>query len=605
MKTYIRLIKYVKAHLWVLAYAALFMVLSSILQPISLGGFIPFIDRVMIGKDITLPGEHVPAFITDVVSRINSVPRMRLLGMFIIFYIVLFVLRSVFIYFQQFLMREVSQRVVRDVRNLLYEKMLKLSMNFYSSSKTGTLISRITHDTSVIQDATSEGLTDLIWQSLQFMFSLIMVISIAVFFRISLIFIFFALVVMPIIIFPLVHIGKRLRQLSKKHQESMAGLHNILYEAVSGIRIVKGFSMEEYEKEKFKQENERLKKMTMKSNKRILAVSPFTELLTMVSAMVILWLGGEQVIVGNMSIGTLTVFSLSVLSLSKPINRLSRVHNINQQALAAAVRIFEILDEKVAVEDKVNAKILSPVKQDIVFSGVYFKYTEKENKVLEDISFRAKAGEVIAFVGPSGAGKTTLVSLIPRFYDPTEGSISIDGLDIRDVKLESLIGQIGVVTQDTMLFNDTVSANIAYGKKNVNNASIIESAKTANAHDFIMKMPQGYDTMIGEKGFKLSGGEKQRLAIARAIFKNPPILIFDEATSQLDSESEKLVQEAIDRLMKGRTVFVVAHRLSTIKHSDKIIVMENGKIQDMGRHEELIGRKGIYNKLYTMQFASF
>ena len=605
MKNYIRLIGYVKAHLWVLACAAVFMILSSTLQPISLGGFIPFIDKVMIGKDIVLPGKHVPVFISDAVSWINSVPRMKLLSMFIIFYIVLFVLRSVFMYLQQFLMREVSQRVVRDIRNLLYEKLLRLSMNFYSNSRTGTLVSRITHDTTIIQDATSEGLTDLIWQSLQFIFSLIMVISVAVFFRISVMFIFFALIIMPIIVVPLIYIGKRLRHISKRYQESMAGIHNILYEAVSGIRVVKGFSMEEYEKEKFRQENERLKKMVMKSNKRVLAVSPLTELATMVSAMVILWLGGSQVIMGNMSIGTLTVFSLSVLSLSKPVNRLSRVHNINQQALAAAARIFETLDEKVDIEDKKDARILPPVKKEIVFSGVCFKYAEKENEVLTDISFRARAGEVIAFVGPSGAGKTTIVSLIPRFYDPIKGSISIDGFDIRDVSLQSLISQIGVVTQDTILFNDTVSANIAYGKKNVDSARVVDAAKTANAHDFIMEMPDKYNTIIGEKGFKLSGGEKQRLAIARAIFKNPPILIFDEATSQLDSESEKLVQEAIDRLMRGRTVFVVAHRLSTIKHADNIIVMENGKISDMGRHEELIERKGLYNKLYTMQFAGF
>ena len=594
-----------KAHLWVLACAAVFMILSSTLQPISLGGFIPFIDKVMIGKDIVLPGKHVPVFISDAVSWINSVPRMKLLSMFIIFYIVLFVLRSVFMYLQQFLMREVSQRVVRDIRNLLYEKLLRLSMNFYSNSRTGTLVSRITHDTTIIQDATSEGLTDLIWQSLQFIFSLIMVISVAVFFRISVMFIFFALIIMPIIVVPLIYIGKRLRHISKRYQESMAGIHNILYEAVSGIRVIKGFSMEEYEKEKFRQENERLKKMVMKSNKRVLAVSPLTELATMVSAMVILWLGGSQVIMGNMSIGTLTVFSLSVLSLSKPVNRLSRVHNINQQALAAAARIFETLDEKVDIEDKKDARILPPVKKEIVFSGVCFKYAEKENEVLTDISFRARAGEVIAFVGPSGAGKTTIVSLIPRFYDPIKGSISIDGFDIRDVSLQSLISQIGVVTQDTILFNDTVSANIAYGKKNVDSARVVDAAKTANAHDFIMEMPDKYNTIIGEKGFKLSGGEKQRLAIARAIFKNPPILIFDEATSQLDSESEKLVQEAIDRLMRGRTVFVVAHRLSTIKHADNIIVMENGKISDMGRHEELIERKGLYNKLYTMQFAGF
>ena len=594
-----------KAHLWVLACAAVFMILSSTLQPISLGGFIPFIDKVMIGKDIVLPGKHVPVFISDAVSWINSVPRMKLLSMFIIFYIVLFVLRSVFMYLQQFLMREVSQRVVRDIRNLLYEKLLRLSMNFYSNSRTGTLVSRITHDTTIIQDATSEGLTDLIWQSLQFIFSLIMVISVAVFFRISVMFIFFALIIMPIIVVPLIYIGKRLRHISKRYQESMAGIHNILYEAVSGIRVIKGFSMEEYEKEKFRQENEHLKKMVMKSNKRVLAVSPLTELATMVSAMVILWLGGSQVIMGNMSIGTLTVFSLSVLSLSKPVNRLSRVHNINQQALAAAARIFETLDEKVDIEDKKDARILPPVKKEIVFSGVCFKYAEKENEVLTDISFRARAGEVIAFVGPSGAGKTTIVSLIPRFYDPIKGSISIDGFDIRDVSLQSLISQIGVVTQDTILFNDTVSANIAYGKKNVDSARVVDAAKTANAHDFIMEMPDKYNTIIGEKGFKLSGGEKQRLAIARAIFKNPPILIFDEATSQLDSESEKLVQEAIDRLMRGRTVFVVAHRLSTIKHADNIIVMENGKISDMGRHEELIERKGLYNKLYTMQFAGF
>ncbi|TRZ48134.1 MAG: ATP-binding cassette domain-containing protein, partial [Dehalococcoidia bacterium] len=323
--------------------------------------------------------------------------------------------------------------------------------------------------------------------------------------------------------------------------------------------------MEAYEKEKFRQENERLKKMVMKSNKRVLAVSPLTEMVTMVSAMVILWLGGEQVIMGSMTIGTLTVFSLSVLSLSRPINRLSRVHNINQQALAAASRIFETLDEEVAIEDKVGAQILPPVKKEIVFSGVSFKYGEKQKEVLNNISFRAAAGEVIAFVGPSGAGKTTIVSLIPRFYDTTKGSVSIDGFDIRDVSLQSLINQIGIVTQDTVLFNDTVSTNIAYGRKSIDFTRVIDAAKTANAHDFIMRMPDNYNTIIGEKGFKLSGGEKQRLAIARAIFKNPPILIFDEATSQLDSESEKLVQEAIDKLMKGRTVFVVAHRLSTIK----------------------------------------
>jgi len=603
MKNYLRLIGYVRAHLWVLALAAVFMILTSILQPISLGGFIPFIDKVMIGKDVVIPSHNVPAFILDLVAKINSMPRVRLLGIFIAFYITLFTLRALLMYCQQFLMREVSQRVVRDMRNLLYEKLLNLSMDFYSHSRTGTLVSRITYDTTIIQDAVSEGLTDLIWQSSQFIFSLGMVICIAVFFQINVMFIFIALVVTPLIVVPLVQIGKRLRQISKKSQESMAGINNILYESVSGIRIIKAFCMENYEKQKFKEQNSYFKNMVMKSNKRILAVSPLTELVTMISAMVILWLGGQQVISGAMTMGTLTVFSLSVLSLSRPINRLSRVHNVNQQALAAASRIFEMLDEEVAIEEKPGAKKIPSVKNDIVFSDVSFKYTDTE--VLSNISFKAKAGDVMAFVGPSGAGKTTLISLIARFYDPNEGSVKIDGADIRDVELQSLRNQIGIVTQETVLFNDTVSANIAYGNKDIDINKVIESAKTANAHDFIMKMPQQYNTVIGERGFKLSGGERQRLAIARAVFKNPPILIFDEATSQLDSKSEKLVQEAIDRLMEGRTVFVIAHRLSTIKHADTIVVMENGKIIDMGAHDELLARGGLYKKLYTMQFESF
>ena len=603
MKNYLRLIGYVRAHLWVLALAAVFMILTSILQPISLGGFIPFIDKVMIGKDVVIPSHNVPAFILDLVAKINSMPRVRLLGIFIAFYITLFTLRALLMYCQQFLMREVSQRVVRDMRNLLYEKLLNLSMDFYSHSRTGTLVSRITYDTTIIQDAVSEGLTDLIWQSSQFIFSLGMVICIAVFFQINVMFIFIALVVTPLIVVPLVQIGKRLRQISKKSQESMAGINNILYESVSGIRIIKAFCMENYEKQKFKEQNSYFKNMVMKSNKRILAVSPLTELVTMISAMVILWLGGQQVISGAMTMGTLTVFSLSVLSLSRPINRLSRVHNVNQQALAAASRIFEMLDEEVAIEEKPGAKKIPSVKNDIVFSDVSFKYTDTE--VLSNISFKAKAGDVMAFVGPSGAGKTTLISLIARFYDPNEGSVKIDGADIRDVELQSLRNQIGIVTQETVLFNDTVSANIAYGNKDIDINKVMESAKTANAHDFIMKMPQQYNTVIGERGFKLSGGERQRLAIARAVFKNPPILIFDEATSQLDSKSEKLVQEAIDRLMEGRTVFVIAHRLSTIKHADTIVVMENGKIIDMGSHDELLARGGLYKKLYTMQFESF
>jgi len=360
--------------------------------------------------------------------------------------------------------------------------------------------------------------------------------------------------------------------------------------------------MEAYERVKFIGQNKAFKSSIMKSNKRVLAVSPISEFVTLLCAMVIIIFFGMRIIEGKQQIGQLAAFIGLILTLGKPIKRLSRVHAVNQQALAAAARIFEILDEEVDIKEKKDAAVLPLLKKDITISGASFKYGKKE--VLHDISFEAKAGDIVAFVGPSGAGKTTLVSLIARFYDPLEGSISIDGHDLRDITIDSLRNQIGIVTQETVLFNDTVKANIGYGRDNVDTDKIIKAAKTANAHDFIMKMPDKYNTVIGDRGFKLSGGEKQRLAIARAIFKNPPMLIFDEATSQLDSESEKLVQEAIDRLMEGRTVFVIAHRLSTIRHADTIIVLDNGKIVDAGKHQELIERGGLYKKLYTMQFTS-
>jgi len=299
----------------------------------------------------------------------------------------------------------------------------------------------------------------------------------------------------------------------------------------------------------------------------------------------------------------LVAFLGLILTLSKPVKRLSRVHAVNQQALAAADRIFEILDEDVDIKQAEGAAKLLPVKESIEFKDVSFKYVDEY--AIKDISFKVTSGAIIAFVGPSGAGKTTLVNLIARFYDPSKGSVRIDDTDIKEVDLKSLRNQIGIVTQETILFNDSIASNISYGSVSSNMDKIIEAAKTANAHDFIMKMPNGYDSVIGERGFRLSGGEKQRLAIARAVFKNPPILIFDEATSQLDSENEKFVQEAIDRLMVGRTVFVIAHRLSTIKHADTIVVMENGKIMDQGKHDDLMERAGLYKKLYTMQFRSF
>jgi len=332
-------------------------------------------------------------------------------------------------------------------------------------------------------------------------------------------------------------------------------------------------------------------------------VRPITELSTMLVVGIVIWLGAKEVIYGGLSQGALAAFAFALFSLIKPVKRLSKVHMINQQGISASERIFEILDEKPTVLETRGAEDLKGFKGRITFEGVDFRYEEKP--ILENVSLEVKKGEIVAIVGPSGAGKSTLVSLVPRFYDPTAGRVLIDGQDIKSVKMKSLREKIGLVAQETILFNDTVLNNISYGRKDASRDDIIKAAKAANAHEFIEKMPEGYDTFIGDRGHNISGGEKQRLSIARALLKNPPILILDEATSQLDTESEQLVQDALNKLMKNRTVLVIAHRLSTVRNADAIVVLEDGKIEGMGKHDELMARDSLYKKLYNMQFKDF
>jgi len=598
---YRRLIKFVLPHIWVLVSAGVCMVATSALSGVSIGMIIPLVDNVISGKKITIPGSiPVPGFLQFIIDKANSMSPAQLLSSMTVVVVILWLLKSFFDFCQSYLMNDVSQRVIRDVKNIIYKKMLTLSMDFYSKNATGKLMSRITNDSAVIRDSISTGLTDLFYQPIQLIIYTVMLLVIKFYFAIPWSLIGISLLLFLLVIYPVVKIGKRLKSISRQSQERIADITTTLHETISGVRVVKAFSMEDYEAKKFENQNQNFYKLAMKSVKRMTVVSPITEFAGIFCIAVIMWLAGNKIVSGALSAGAFVTFLAAMLSLMRPIKRLTNVYSINQQAMAAADRIFEVLDTKPSVSDKPGAVELPKISKGVEFKDVYFKYEDKN--VLKGVSFDVPVGSVAAFVGPSGVGKTTILNLLPRFYDVTGGSILIDGTDVRDCKIKSLMQQIGIVTQETILFNDTVSANISYGSGSINMEDVIKAAKIANAHNFIMKMPQGYDTIVGERGFRLSGGEKQRLAIARAVFKDPPILILDEATSQLDTESEMLVQEAIDRMMAGRTVFVVAHRLSTIKHATVIYVMDGGRIVEKGSHDVLIEKSGLYKRLYEMQF---
>ena len=583
--------------------AVICMIASSAFSGVSLGMIIPLVDNIITGKKIVVPqGVVLPQVLQDLVNLANSLTPLQLLNSMILIVIVLWLLKNFFEFCQTYLMNDVAQLVIRDVKNIIYKKLLTLSMDFYSKNATGKLMSRITYDAAIIRDSVSTGLTDLFYQPIQLVVYITLLLMVKVYFSISWVLIGISLLLFLLVIYPVAKIGKRLKSISRQSQEKMGEVTTTLHETISGIRVVKAFSMENYEAKKFADQNQSLYKLTMKQVKRMTVVSPITDFVGIVCVAIILWVAAKEIISGALSAGAFITFLVAILSVMKPIKRLTNVYTINQQAMAAAERIFETLDAKSSVSEKPGAVILPKIHSGVRFENVSFKYDSKD--IFKDINLEVPVGSVAAFVGPSGVGKTTLVNLVPRFYDVSSGRVTVDGIDIRDCTIKSLMEQIGIVTQETILFNDTVAANIAYGSSSYTKDDIIKAARIANAHDFIMRMPKGYDTVVGERGFRLSGGEKQRLAIARAVFKDPPILILDEATSQLDTESEILVQEAIDRMMKGRTVFVIAHRLSTIKHASTIYVLDLGKVVAKGSHEELLHKDGLYKRLYDMQFKT-
>lgn len=506
----------------------------------------------------------------------------------------LFLIKGIFDYGQSYLMSYVGQRIIADLREKIYNHLQSLSLSFFTRNSTGVLMSRIINDVNLVQGAVSEAVTGLIKD----FFTILGLIGVVFYrdWRLALV----AMVVFPLAIYPLIKFGRKLRSYSYRSQTTMGDISSILMETISGHRIVKAFNMEDYERQRFAKENRKLFNLLMKTV-RVRALShPLMEFLGGLGIAFIVFYGGYNVIKGAATPGTFFSFLAALLMLYEPVKRLSGVNNTVQQGLAAASRIFEVLDTVPEISNKPGAKILKGITQGIEFENVSFRY--EEEWVLKNINLKIKAGEVVAFVGASGGGKTTLLNLLPRFYDVSSGRILIDGIDIRDYTVESLRSMIGIVTQQTILFNDSVKNNIAYGKIGEPIEEIIKAAQAANAHGFIQNLPQGYDTIIGEQGVKLSGGERQRLSIARALLKNAPILILDEATSSLDSESEVEVQKALEYLMQGRTTLVIAHRLSTIRRADRIVVISNGMISEIGTHEELLEKNGEYKRLYLIQF---
>jgi subfamily B ATP-binding cassette protein MsbA len=529
--------------------------------------------------------------VVDDIFMAKDMMKLKLLPFLIV---LLFVIKGGCEFGQGYLMNYVGHSIIKELRDRLYGHIQMLPLSFFNRHETGLLMARIMNDVSIVKESVSHAVTGVIKEC----FTVIFLVGLVFYqdWKLALI----AIVILPFATVPIIRFGKRIRNVSTWCQETVAAVNSFLHETFTGAKIVKAFCMEDYENQRFFEKTRWWFKYEMKAVTVRCISSPVMALLGGVGIAAVVFYGGYEVISGRSTPGTFFSFIAAVMMLYEPMRRLSPLNNTIQEGVAAAVRIYSILDTESEIKDRPNALVLKPGGHAVVFENVSFKY--EDDMVLENINLESKSGKVIALVGMSGGGKTTLMNLIPRFYDVTEGAVLIDGVDIRDFSIASLRSQIGIVTQDPILFNDTIRSNIGYGNPNAPESDIIVAAKAAYAYDFIQGFPERFDTVVGEKGVRLSGGEKQRICIARALLKNAPILILDEATSSLDTESEQAVQRALDNLMKGRTTFVIAHRLPTIRNADHIVVIVNGRIVEEGKHEELLAVEGAYYKLYAMQF---
>jgi subfamily B ATP-binding cassette protein MsbA len=604
MKLYWRLLKYLRPHFRHYVVAVIFGTLFAAMSGVSLTMIVPFTKLIF---EQNIPSQQLKSEPIDYskLLKLDKETFVRILGgdtrverleRFCILLILVFLIKNIFLYGWSYLIIKVEQGVVRDLRNELFEHYHKLPLEFFHGHKAGELISRITNDITLVRGAVANGLSDLLKNLLLSIVFLVLVFVASWKMAIA------TILVMPPSVLLIGVFGKALRSNSALTQQKMALITSVLQETVSGIRVVKAFAMEKFELTRFKKfTNDFFRTMVRLTRIGSLAI-PLTEMLGVAAGTAILWYGGRQILTGSgLTADRFFLFLVAMFSLMQPVKVLSRVNIDIQQGLAAGQRIFQVIDTKPKIVERENPLVLTGFNDNIQFNHVNFHYPEG-GFALEDINFDVKKGQVVALAGPSGGGKSTIVDLIPRFYDPSSGCVTIDGHDLHDVDIRSLRNLLGIVTQETILFNDTVYYNVAYGQSEIGREAVERALEAACALDFVREMPQGLDTIIGDRGVKLSGGQRQRLAIARALLKDPPILIFDEATSSLDSESEQLITKAISNLLSGRTVIIIAHRLSTIRRADLILVVEDGRIVETGDHNDLIVEGGLYKKLYDLQF---
>ena len=540
---------------------------------------------------------YLPWIIKDMIDKVLMDKDMMMLNLISIGIVVVFLVRGIFYYGQSYLVSYIGEKVIIDVREDMFCKFQRMPMAYFDRHQTGETMSFITNDVAAIQSALVTNLIEMVTEGSILIGSIVMMITLD--WKLSLL----TLVVIPLVGQAMKIFGKKLKRNGTLIQERAADITSLLQESISSIRVVKSFVRESYEIGRFNRQNTLNFQAAMQNVRLTSLLTPTVEFLAALSVTFIVWFGGYEVVNGVMTAGALVAFLTYAVNLANPVKRLARVYGSLQRAMAAVDRVFMVLDLDETIHDREGAEVLPSTEGHVVFNDVSFEY-KKGVPALEHVSLEAKPGQMIAFVGPSGAGKSTIANLIPRFYDVTDGQILIDGRDIRDVTIASLREQIGIVPQETMLFSTTVRENIRYGRLDATDAEVEAAARAANAEEFIRELPNGYDTQIGERGLNLSGGQRQRMAIARAILKNPRILILDEATSALDTESEKIVQAALDTLMKGRTSFVIAHRLSTIFDADEIFVIDHGHVVEQGTHEELLAKGGLYQYLYSIQFKN-